>query len=58
MPTSEQIEDNAYFFTEAEKTVIIESLCDEQSLMLKNNPESYASERWVMLENLKVRFKE
>lgn len=58
MPASEQVEDNAYFLTEAERILLIESLCNEQSWMLKNNPEAYASERWVMLENLKVRFKE
>lgn len=58
MPASEQVEDNAYFLTKAERTLLIESLCNEQSTMLKNNSEAYASERWVMLENLKVRFKE
>lgn len=58
MSTSEQVEDNAYFLTKVERILLIESLCNEQSLMLKNNPEAYASERWMMLENLKVRFKE
>ena len=58
MSASEQVEDNALFLTKAEKVLLIESLCNEQSLMLKNNPEAYASERWMMLENLKVRFKE
>lgn len=54
-PTPETFDE---FLAEAERTLLIESLCNEQSLMLKNNPEAYASERWVMLENLKVRFKE
>ena len=58
MSASEQVEDNAYFLTKVERTLLIEALCNEQSLMLKNNPEAYASERWMMLENLKVRFKE
>lgn len=58
MPISEQVEDNALFLTRAERVLLIELICNEQPLMLKNNPEAYTSERWVMLENLKVKFKE
>lgn len=58
MSISEQVEDNALFLTKAERVLLIELICNEQSSMLKNNPEAYASERWMMLENLKVRFKE
>lgn len=58
MSNSEQVENNDYFLTEAEKVLLIELICNEQSLMIRNNSEAYTSERWVVLENLKVKFKE
>lgn len=50
-------ESNTYNLSKAEKNLLIEAMCTEQSHMLKSNPEAYASERYHMLENLKVKLK-
>lgn len=50
-------ESNTYNLSKTEKNLLIEAMCTEQSQMLKSNSEAYASERYRMLENLKVKLK-
>jgi hypothetical protein len=53
------MEDNKVFqCSSLECRLIIESLCTEQTRMIKENAEAYKSEKWTMLEQLKIKFKE
>lgn len=43
--------------TQIEKKLLIEIICDEQSKMIINNHTSYESDRYKMLEHIKVKIK-
>jgi hypothetical protein len=43
--------------TAGERRLLVEALCTEQTVTIQNNPEAFSSERWMLMESLKIKLR-